>query len=193
MKKLLLILIAIVLYDPGMAYSQIKLTDEEKYDRFEDTWEIFLDYYGNLCINRDARARRYDRKRTAEYAGEVTRGMRAARYEAEALFLSQIGPVDNDGFINDNKTLLESLAEEDTPIQKLTAALGEKGLLKEEYDNLSRLIFVKTYFIYACKYLDLTGYGSGITETLLHNVVDEISAWGGGSGKWAKSPGAPPL
>ena len=97
-----------------------------------------------------------------------------------------MGPIDNDSFINDNGELLASLAKEDAPVQRLTMTLGEKGLLKEEYDNLSRLIFVKTYFVNACKYLDLTSHGNGITETLLNNVVNEISGWGGGSGKWKK-------
>jgi hypothetical protein len=185
MKKLFLTML-VLLYAAGVPYAQIQLTDEEKYDRFEETWGLFLRYYGNLRIGREARSRGYGRERTAEYAGEVMRGMQAAQQEAGELFLSQMGPADSGDFINDNKALLESLVKEDGPVQRLTLLLGEKGLLKDEYDNLSRLLFVKTYFIYACKYLDLTNYGNEITETLLNNVVNEISGWGGGSGKWKK-------
>jgi hypothetical protein len=179
-------MMVIALYGAGAAYPQIKLTDEEKYLRFEDTWAAFLDYYGSRWISTEARFRGYTRERTADYAGEVMRGMREAQYDADEAFLSRIGVTDDSGFINDNRALLESLAEEVAPVQRLTILLGEKGLLKEEYDNLSRLVFVKTYLVSACKYLDLTSYGNGTTDTVLHNVVNEISGWAGGAGKWKK-------
>jgi hypothetical protein len=184
MKKLCLALIAVALCDPAPLHPQIELTDGEKYDRFEETWAAFLDYYGNLWIGREARSRGYSRERTAEYATGVTRGMRAAALDAEILFLSYIDPAGGGGFTGGNRDLLRSLEKEDAPLRRLTTTLGDAGLLKEEYDNLSRLVFVKTYLTYACKYLDLTAGGNGTTESLLNNVVNEISGWAGGSGKF---------